>query len=99
VGTGRCPTTVAWFEKQCASLKVSNFEQTIAVHICWTGNHRGIALSGPNPAPPSIIVLGGVVLSRVSSFVNFAKVSKIGQRVDSDDPMVTPSPSRHGTFR
>jgi hypothetical protein len=71
VDTGRCPTTVAWFEKHCPALKVSNFEQTIAVHICWTGNYRGIALSGPNPAPPSIIGLGGVVLSGVSSFVNF----------------------------
>jgi len=47
-------------------LEVSNFEQTIAVHICCVGNHRGIALSGPNPTPPSIIGLGGVVLSRVS---------------------------------
>jgi hypothetical protein len=36
-------------------LKVSNFEQTIAVHICCFGNHRGIALSGPNATPPSII--------------------------------------------
>jgi hypothetical protein len=31
------------------------------VHICCFGNHRGIALSGPNPTPPSIIRLGGVV--------------------------------------
>jgi hypothetical protein len=27
--------------------KASNFEQTIAVHICCFANHRGIALSGP----------------------------------------------------
>jgi hypothetical protein len=48
-------------------LKVSNFEQTIAVYVCCFGNHRGIALSGPNPTPPRIIGLGGVVLSRVSA--------------------------------
>jgi hypothetical protein len=46
-------------------LKVRNFEQTIAAHICCFGNHRGIALSGPNPTPPSIIALGGVALSRM----------------------------------
>ena len=51
---------------QWPSLKVSNFEQTLAVHICCFGNHRGIALSGPDPTPASIIGLGGVVLSRVS---------------------------------
>jgi hypothetical protein len=69
---------------------VSNFEQTILVHIGFTGNHRGIALSGPNSTPSSIIELGGVVLSRVSSLVNFSKVSKIGQRLDSDDPIIIP---------
>jgi hypothetical protein len=72
---------------------VSNFEQMISVHIGFTCDHRGIALSGPNSTPSSIIELGGVVLSRVSSLVNFSKVSKIGQRLDSDDPMVSPSPS------
>jgi hypothetical protein len=72
-------------------LKVSSFEQTISVHIGFTGDHRGVALSGPNSTPSSNIGLGGVVLSRVSSLVNFSKVSKIGQRLDSDDPMVSPS--------
>src|SRR5580704_13620665 len=50
---------------QWPNLKVSNFEQTTAVHICCFSNYRGIALSGSNPTPPSIIGLGGVVLFRV----------------------------------
>ena len=46
------------------NLQVSNFEQTIAVHVCCmvsTGELRG---SGPKPTPPGIYFkLGGVVLS------------------------------------
>jgi hypothetical protein len=58
---------------------VSNFEQTAAVYICCFANHRGIALSGPNPTPPSIIALGGVVLSRASQFLlTRVRPSRIG---------------------
>jgi hypothetical protein len=41
--------------------KLSNFEQTTAVHVRCFDHHRGIALSGPNPTPPATIGLGGVV--------------------------------------
>jgi len=49
--------------RQWPGSNVSNIEQTIALHICCLGYHRGIALSGPNPTPPGIIALGGVGLS------------------------------------
>jgi len=45
-------------------------------------SHRGIALSGPNPTSPSIIGLGGVALSPVSSLTNFSKMSKMEHRWD-----------------
>jgi hypothetical protein len=54
-------------------LKVSNFEQTIAVHICCFGNHRGIALSGPNPTPPSIIGLVALYFPGCSNSLTFRK--------------------------
>jgi hypothetical protein len=78
---------------------MSNFEQTIAADFCWFGNHRGIALSGPNPTPPSIIGLGGVVLSRGDLIRQLFESEQNGTRRDSDDRMVPPSPSRHGSYQ
>jgi hypothetical protein len=50
-------------------LKVSNFEQTIALSVCCFAQHRGIALSGHRKATPTgIIGPGGVVPMRVSYF-------------------------------
>jgi hypothetical protein len=79
LGRSRCGTTkapsdfaaslstrvdaLACDRRQWPGSNVSNIEQTIALHICCLGYHRGIALSGPNPTPPGIIALGGVGLS------------------------------------
>jgi hypothetical protein len=55
---------------------VSNFDQTIAVHVCCTGCHRGIALPGPNATPPGTIELGRVVLSATHSWLILRKRAK-----------------------
>jgi len=96
--SGRHPRCVlACFRR--LGLKVNNFEQTIAMYICCFGNHRGIALSGPNPMPPSIIGLGGVVLFRVSYFVNFSNMSKMEQRRYGGGPRVCVSSPLIGIYR
>jgi hypothetical protein len=67
-GLGMHPKRVDWGCRTRVKISgnVSNFEQASAVHIRSFGSYRGIAMSGPNPTPPSIIGLGGVALSPVS---------------------------------